>query len=102
MEIVRDRRDMRAHGRPVIGKDIYRASLSDDGLSIVLERNNIKRKVPVIDDSEFIFKVMATKIKAKGGAAGLLAFFEKCKKENFGTSYFFAIVDRYADRYIDV
>ena len=39
----------------------------------------VKKTVRVEDCSEFTYKLMKTKIKAAGGASGLLAFLERCE-----------------------
>lgn len=50
------------------------------------ETKESKRKV-VVDDHEFVFKVMKNKIKAIDGIDGILKFIEHCINEDFGTGW---------------
>lgn len=37
----------------------------------------------VVEDSEFVFKILKTRIRAKGGAEGLYKHFKECIDDNF-------------------
>lgn len=49
-------------------------------------RDFIKKVVNVEDDSEYVYKLMKTKIKARDGAEGLFNFIAGWYRDNFGLS----------------
>lgn len=63
------------------GETICVAEISDDGKLMVTATlpsgYKVSEAIAVEDDSEYSFKVLKTKVKANGGAEGLLRFLER-------------------------
>ena len=49
--------------------------------------------IKIIDDSDYVFKLQKTQIRARGGAAGLFTFIDDCLSEKFGESWAWKIID---------
>lgn len=64
-------------GRFKVGFDFEKNTINMNGKS--------KR---VVEDSEYIFKIQKTQIKAKGGINGLYEFMSEIVKETFGYGWF--------------
>lgn len=71
----------------------YNVSVGYSGNALIICDNNAprgsvcKHYYKVVDDPEFVYKILKTRIKAKGGAAGLYAFMEKNAAEHFGEAW---------------
>lgn len=55
----------------------------EDNNHITVSRDGVVKTVRVITDSEFVYKLQKTQIKANGGAVGLFEFIDKALFENF-------------------
>lgn len=58
----------------------------EDNYHITVSRNGVVKTVKVITDSEFVYKLQKTQIKARGGAKGLFEFIDKALFEDFMAS----------------
>lgn len=50
---------------------------------LIVETAEKKAEIKVIEDCEYIYKLNKKTIKARGGAAGLKSWIEKCYNDNF-------------------
>lgn len=53
------------------------------------------KRIPVIADSGYTYKLMKRQIKAEGGARGLFSYLENNAKENFNSLVFRLLEDKY-------
>lgn len=64
------------------------------GIMIIEKAGAGKKNIRVDDNAEFVYKIMKTKINAKGGAAGLFEFLTRCAEEKESIFWIETVLNR--------
>ena len=50
---------------------------------LIIERDGVKKYIRVVPDTEYVYKIQKTQIRAMGGVTGLYDFMEETLREQF-------------------
>lgn len=64
-----------------------------EGHIMFVKRDGHYRSIKVVDDSEFVYKLQKTQIRARGGAEGLYNWMVRTLEKDFAICFVYKVLD---------